>query len=271
MYNDISAGNSSDKISNIIKRIPYWDPAHYFKKFLDKYNSFTAIISGSRMSGKSNFLKFCLLHKDGGKLIEKFDMIVVFSETIKSNEFYNFLNTKLKFETFDPGVIQLLKRLHDQRKSEGKRFRFLLIFDDMAVGMKYQQEFIKFFCNSRHYGGSIFFLTQKSSLIGQDCKNNATLYCILKNGSMKERRYLSNDVVADGVSQLLPNIISKSEIENISNKVQLQLLRDYGMIVMTPFCEVMMKQFKPPLIKTVRIAKKKLENNLPQDDLPKDD
>lgn len=247
----------------IREAIPKWDPKHYFKKFLDKFNSFTAIISGSRMSGKSNFLKYCLTQPDGGKLMSKFNMIIVFSETVGSNHFYDFLGTKLMFERYEPGILEAMKKIHDQRKSEGNRFRFLVIFDDMAVGMRYQQTLVKFFCNSRHYGGSIFFLTQKASFLGPDIKNNTTLFCILQNGSVKERNYINEDVLVDGIEPLYykitKNIPSKSHLYRICSMTQNMLIRDYHMLVLTPFCEVKLKIFRPPLIANRRVARGQLQ------------
>ena len=77
------AKDSINKLNKFVEDIPLWNPKDYFKETLRKWNSFTMIISGSRMAGKSNFLKYLLCEP----LRNEFNMIVVFSKTIE-NGFY---------------------------------------------------------------------------------------------------------------------------------------------------------------------------------------
>jgi len=243
---DVSDNVVKTDISNSIK-IPVWDPKHFFNKYMKEYGSFTALIFGSRMSGKSNMLKHFLISKDGGKLVDKFDMIIIFSKTILNGHYQKFLKTKLMFDTYKPEVIEAMQKLHEQHKSQGKKFRWLIIFDDCVVNMKYQESITNCFYNSRHFGGSIIFLSQKASEAAQNWKNNITLFVVMKCGSRKERKYIAEDVIADAIEPQLDDKVKESQIFRTSMYIQTKLADNYNAIITTPFCEEKIKQYKAPL------------------------
>lgn len=229
--------------------IPQWDPAHFFSKCLKEHGSFTSIISGCRMAGKSNLLKFFLLSSRGGKLMNKFDMIIVFSKTIMNGHYQQFLRSRMMFDSYKPEVLEAMQKMHEEWKQRGKKFRFLVIFDDCVVNMKYQSSIESFFYNSRHYGGSCFFLTQKCSAASQGWKANTMLYIVLDTASRKEKKYIAEDVLADAIEKQVPVNIRESILERIAYRLQTDYLGNFRALVVTPFCEDKLNQFKAPLMK----------------------
>jgi len=252
------SANHESKISNEMLEIPQWQPDRFFKKVLKEYGSFTSIITGARMSGKSNMVKFLLTSHFGGCLRDKFDMIVIFSKTILNGHYQNFLSTKLLFEKYDPAVIETLKKIHFERKKRGLDFKFLVIFDDMATHMKWDESITDFFYNSRHYKGSIFFLTQKYSEASTNWRNNTMLTIILQGARRKEKLYAAKEAIVDGIEPLLPDDYPEAKMEKIASLLQTKLLVEYNAIIITPFCKRKIKQFRAPLAKT---PKKQLIKN----------
>lgn len=239
-----------NKIQGNIKiDIPQWNPARFFAKYLKTYGSFTSIVTGSRMSGKSNMIKFFLKSQHGGKLMDKFDMIIIFSKTIENGQ-YSFLKTKLMFADYQEGVLETVKKLYFSQKKQGKPFHSLVIFDDCVTGTKYKESIENHFYNSRHYHMSIIFLTQKASAASQNWKNNTTLFIILKSMSRKEKLYLSQDVIADGIEPQIPITVKEQQIVRIGTHLQTSMLDDYNAIIVTPFCKRKIKQFTAPLMKS---------------------
>ena len=241
--------NESD---NIVERIHIreWRPAKFFHKYLKTYNSFTAIISGSRMSGKSNFVKFLMCSNKGGKLADKFDMIVIFSKTILNGHYQSFLKTKLMFPEFNPLILTAMQNKHEEYKQKGKSFKFLVIFDDMiTANIKYQESITSFFYNSRHYGGSILFLTQKSSEVASGWRANTVLFVILKSLSRKEKKYNAETILADALEDILPVTTTEAQLYRIGTYLQTKKLEDFNALITTPMCKTKLKQFKAPLMK----------------------
>lgn len=233
-----------DKAPSI--KIPIWCPKDFFVKSLKEMNSFTAIMIGSRHSGKSNMLKNFLINSEGGNLCKKFDMVVVFSKTLVNGYYQKFLKTKLLFEEFNPEIIDALKQTFAEQKKAGKKFRFLILFDDCLQGMKYQNAIENFFYNSRHYGGSCIFLSQKASMVSQNWKNNTDLFVILGAGSGKEKRYLAEDVVADAIEEQMP-ISKPGHVVAIAKKILNEVVQDYNALIITPFCKNdKIKQYTAP-------------------------
>jgi len=229
--------------------VPQFDPKAYFKFYIENFNSFTCIIVGSRMSGKSNLLKNFLMSKDCGKIYEKFDMVIVFSKTLINGHYQKFLKTKLMFDSFKPEVLDAMRQLHGERKKQGKRFRWLVIFDDCVVNMKWEQSITDCFFNGRHFGCSVIFLTQKGSETSTNWRNNTTLFVLMKNGSYKEKTFLSENVVADAILQELPDTVRKAQVFAIANKLQATLTEDYNAIITTPYLKQKIWQYKAKLMK----------------------
>ena len=192
-------------------------------------------------------LKHFLISKEGGKLVDKMDMIIVFSKTIINGHYAKFLKTKLLFDTYKPDVIDAMKKIHAERKAQGKKFNWLVIFDDCVTGMKYQESLTDNFYNGRHYGMSIIFLTQKASECSTNWRNNTTLYIILKSGSRKEKKYISENILADAIEPQIDINVREAQLYRIATHLQNTLTEDYNAIVTTPFCKRKIKQYKAPL------------------------
>jgi hypothetical protein len=192
-------------------------------------------------------VKFFLKSPKGGKLMEKFNMIVIFSKTIENGQ-YNYLNSKLVFDNYNPGVLDTMKKLFFDQKKKGKLFRSLVIFDDCVSGMKYQESIDNHFYNSRHYNMSIIFLTQKASAASQNWKNNTSLFIIMRSMSHKEKKYLAEDVIADGIDDQLRDI-KQAQVYRIATYLQSTMLENYNAIIVTPFCPQKISQFTAPYLR----------------------
>ena len=179
--------SNKDKISELVSSIPTWDPKTYFDNMLKQWNSFTAIISGSRMAGKSAMLKY-LMHHPEVNLAKKFNLVVVFSKTIENGFYQSFIESKLMFKNFNPEVIHDLAKAHKEMKAKNKNFRFLIILDDFIDSRtKYNNDIADCFYLGRHIGCSIVCLTQKLSMLATGWFANTTLFICLFSGTRQEK------------------------------------------------------------------------------------
>lgn len=231
-------------------KVNRWDDKEFFKKNLAEYNSFSAIISGSRTSGKSVFLQYLLVHKNGPNLLKKFDTIIIFSSTVCSG-FYDFCGTKLKFQTFVPEVVQAMKNLYYERKSKGIQFRWLCILDDLAYNAKIKFDHIisEIYTAGRHFGCSIFFLTQKLTATNTIWRNNTSLFIICYSCSRKEKIYAADNIITDAIDDQFDELTSEGKFRQVGIKLQSELLKDYNAIIITPFEKAKIHQFTPTLVK----------------------
>jgi hypothetical protein len=238
-----------DKTPSI--KVPLWDPAHFFKEHLKEYKSFTAIIVGSRHSGKSNMLKYFLAGgPKSGALAKRFDMIIVFSKTLVNGHYQKFLKTKLLFKEFNAGIIEEMDRIFAERKKEGKSFSYLVIFDDMVGNnIKYSNDIESMFFNGRHTNSSVIYLSQKASMVSQNWKNNTDLFVVLPGASGKEKNYIAADLIANAIYDQM-GIARDWFIIATAKKLLDTYVKDYNAIIITPFCSISkIKQFKAPMMK----------------------
>lgn len=239
-------------------KIPIWEPVEFFKDSLKKFNSFSSIISGSRTSGKSVFLKYLLVHSRGPKLLKQFDSVVIFSSSVQSG-FWNFTGSKLLFKKFNPGVVKAMKKIYFEQKSKGIKFRFLVILDDLAFDtkLKYDNAVAELYVSGRHFGASVCYITQKSSATNQMWKANSTVFIICFSASRKEKKYLAEDVIADAIDHELPNL-KENDLYRIGTALQTKLLKNHNAIIITPYYPVKISQFRPELVKD---RKKQISEN----------
>lgn len=253
--------NVIDKSSNLDERehikfcekIETWDPKEYFDRTIDKWKGFTCIISGSRMSGKSMFLKNLLVGEP--KLANKFDFIIVFSKTLVNGFYSSFLDTSLMFSTFHEGVIESFKKLHQQAIEKGKKFKWLVILDDMVDNKtRYKESLLDLFTCGRHYGASIFILTQKLSLLATGYMGNNMVFINMFAGSRNEKEYIAKKIVSDAIDAEFAHL-PLSKVERTAYLIQTEICKDYTALIVLPYETVKIYKFKAPLIKFTKRKK----------------
>jgi hypothetical protein len=244
--------------------IPVWKPEIYFKEVMKKWKGFTCIISGSRMAGKSQFLKNLLVGEP--KLASQFDFVVVFSRTLVNGFYQSFLDTTLLFPEFHDGVIETMKNLYSEAKKKGKKFKWLCILDDIVdAKSKYNKSVMDLFLCGRHYGASIFYLTQKLGLMSTSFMANTMIFVILFAGSRAEKEYISEKVLSEAIDDKFSHL-TLTKVERVAYLVQTEVCKDYNAIVVLPYEKIKVHRFKAPLINFTKRKKKiaepviKLEN-----------
>lgn len=245
------------------KSIETWDPQAYFKAALKQWGAFTCIISGSRMAGKSNFLKNLLVGEP--KLAKEFDFILVFSKTLVNGYYQSFLDTRLLFDEFSDGAVGMMKRMHGEAKSKKKKFRWLCILDDIVdAKSKYNKSVMDLFLCGRHYGASIFYLTQKLGLLSTTFMANTMIFVVLFAGSRAEKEYVSEKVVADAIDGQFSHL-SLSKVERMAYLIQTEVCKDYNALVILPYENKKLWRFKAPLC---NFKKRKPAQELPKEFKP---
>jgi len=241
-----------------INTIQTWNPTEYFDKTLKQWNGFTCIISGSRMSGKSMFLKNLLVGEP--KLANKFDFIIIFSKTLVNGFYSSFLDTSLMFTQFQEGVIDSFKKLHQQAIEKGKKFKWLCILDDMVDNKtKYKESLLDLFTCGRHYGASIFILTQKLSLLATGYIGNNMIFVNMFASSRQEKEYIANKIVTDAIDHDFSHL-KLSQVERTAYLIQTEICQDYNALIITPYEQTKIWRYKAPLVKYTK--RKKNDNSI---------
>lgn len=178
------------------------------------------VIVGNSGSGKSVLLHNLLTRKEFYR--NQFDKIFVISPTCQLDD----VQLALKIpdaRTFDDLSIAaeaLKKIMASQRKiieEEGiaKAPRYCIVFDDCIGNTKFMNstEFTDCFIKSRHYGTSVFFLSQYYRSLPKKCRLQASFLCFFAI-SNAEAETLSDDFAPPGVSKkqfqkLIDNNVSK--------------------------------------------------------------
>lgn len=246
------AKNSIDKLNKFVEDIPPWNPKDYFKETLRKWNSFTMIISGSRMAGKSNFLKYLLCEP----LRNEFNMIVVFSKTIENGFYQNFIDSKLMFKNINGEIITMLSKAYHDFKEKGKKFRYLVILDDFIdAKTRYNEQIADLFYLGRHNGASIICLTQKLSMLSLGWFTNTMIFVTLFSGSRAENVYVNEKLVVDTIYEKFPEK-KKNEIETTGYYILRKIAQNYNALIILPYEKEKLFQLKAPLMKTKKDKKK---------------
>lgn len=219
-----------------VDNLPVWEPSSFFKDEFKRWGCFSAIISGNSRSGKSYLLKH-LLTRNNNILLNKYDFVVVFSPTLSNGFYKGFIKGKLMFETFDPRIIEALKKKHADFKKKDVHMKWLVILDDCADSKsKYINEIQNLYFSGRHHGASVIFLTQKCSLVNTGWFTNSTLIISLFAGSRREKEYLAYHLVSDNISNDFPEK-KASELDHTACLIQSLVCQNYRALVVTPYAE----------------------------------
>lgn len=246
------------ELNKLIEGIQVWDPKEYLEECLKKWHSFTMIISGSRMSGKSNLLKHLLSFTK-----KRFDIIVVFSRTLINGFYQSFIDSKLIFDDYKPEVLIDLRKTALNLKEQGKKFKYLLIFDDCVDSKsKYEKEITNSFFNGRHYGESLIFLTQKCSLLSTGWMSNCLIHITLFAGSRSEKEYLAEKIITDAIDGRGLSHKSKKEVERYAYLLQTEICHDYEALIILPYHHIKIYRYKAPLMKDKKKKAKSIYEEL---------
>lgn len=230
------------------KKLEIWNPKEYFRNTLKTWGAFTSIISGSSKSGKSNLLKNLLVGETN--LLKQFDFVIIFSKTLVNGFYQSFIDSQLMFKEFQPAIINDFMRLSEQQKVKGKKFRWLVILDDIVSNKsKYVEEITDLFYTGRHYGASIIFLTQKASLMQTGWVANCMVFVSLFAGSRNEKQYISNKVIADVIDNEFSHK-KLTDVERIAYSIQTNICQDFQALVILPYEKEKIFKYKADLMKT---------------------
>lgn len=236
-----------DKVNRYSSNIEVWYPAGYFSKVMKNWGAFTCVIAGSSKSGKSSLLKDLMI--GDCKLRARFDIVVIFSRTLINGFYQEFMGTKLMFKEFRPDVLEKLKLVAETCKSQGKKFKWLIIFDDIAdARSKYQEDVTDIFFSGRHYGASIIFLTQKCSLMNTGWIANTMVFVSLFAGSRNEKNYLSEKVISDVIDKDFSDFTHK-DVERAAYTIQTAICDNFNSLVVLPYESRKLFQYKATLQK----------------------
>ncbi len=201
-----------------------WNPKKYLKNSLKKWKNFAMIITGMSRSGKSYMLKHIL------QQIPKFDFVIICSKTL-GNQFYDFLDTKLKFDHIPDEVIERLKETF--YKSDIK-FNTLVIIDDMlSKTFKYEDAVTDLFLSGRHWNCSVAVLAQKTSMLSTSWMCNVTVVICLFSGSLREKKYISENLLANVLNATARDVNLKEEEKKAINMLT-DICQNYNSIVILP-------------------------------------
>lgn len=182
-------------------KITTWNPADTFN---DPNKAFTCVISATRNSGKSNLVKHLYLnvwHPQG-----YFDAVCVFSKTLCEGFYDEFIPGKMLFDRFSMVTLRKCMNIAKHYKSRGKTFKLLVIMDDcISRKDKYIDELDQIFTNGRHYNVSLVYITQKLSYCSTTWYNNLNCIILMRNSSRIEKRYISEKILNDIISNDYPD------------------------------------------------------------------
>jgi len=136
------------------------------------------VICASRNQGKSYMIRY--LYETYFE--KKFDSVIIFSKTLGSGFYDQFIKSKTKYSNFSPEVLKKLFLLQEEnKKKRGFYMSILLIFDDcLGLNIMYNQELQDVFTLGRHLGLSIVFASQNPTCISQTCRQNTTHLVLLR-------------------------------------------------------------------------------------------
>ena len=172
-----------------MEKIEKWDDKNFFKN--EKYENFSAIICGSRRSGKSYLLKY-LFKKF--KFNDKFDYICVICGSSELNNYQEYIKGDLFFDEFEGGIIDRLFLLSEYFQQNGKSKKFLVILDDtISNDQKFNEALNNVFSRGRHANISLFLTTQKLSMSSTISRTNCDIVFLgCAKSSMEKKAYISN-------------------------------------------------------------------------------
>jgi len=181
---DMSITNSDISIDS--NDLENWNPSFpsytYNEKppFLRKKSikPFSMILCASRNQGKSYMIRY--LYENHWE--KKFDLVMVFSKTLGSGFYDQFIKSKTKYSSFSPEILQKLFALQEEHKKKTSSYlNILCVFDDcLGSNIMYNQEVQDVFTLGRHLGLSVVFATQNPTCVSQTCRQNTTHLVLLR-------------------------------------------------------------------------------------------
>lgn len=250
-------------------KINNWQPERTLRKYLKEWSGFSMIVNGMSKSGKSYLVKDIIT-----PIIDEFDFIIVFSKTLCNGFYSKWLKTKLLFDDFIPEVVEKFKELVEKYKNlpkgKAKNIKLLFIVDDcLSTSIKYENMLGSLFMTGRHFNASVIIIGQKASMYSLSWMCNCTIFISLYCGSYKEKKYISENIIADAIDgelntltqnktsnshfQVRPNArrrkntnLKMCELFRYSYLAQTQFCKDYNSLVILPMEEKKIYQYKAP-------------------------
>lgn len=167
------------------------------------HEMFSMAMIGSRGSGKTT-----IIYNMCDEWEEKFDLIIVFSNSIQA-ETYKFLEERDKFillPDYDGEVIRYFE-MFQRRTKNG--ISVLFLFDDCSSlrNVKYSDELLQLFIRGRNMRASVIVSTQSPMLINKDSRQNTDYMLLLKLRTEDMKENVVNHYIRGHVP--LPDAIDK--------------------------------------------------------------
>ncbi len=178
----------------------YKDKPAYLKN--KSIKPFAVQILASRNTGKSYLAQHLLKTKFKGK----FDLICIFSNTIGSG-FYDFIESDLKFHSFEPEILaELIEEVDSVKEEFGTYPNTLVIFDDCnGKKVKNSEDIERLFTLGRHKGISILFISQAAKFSNSSWRSNTThLFLLQMKGTsldFAKENYLDDLIDKDDIPE----------------------------------------------------------------------
>lgn len=174
-------------------------PNYPLEKLMKLKNKFFSLICfASRKSGKSELIKFIYEMLDLG---HEYDHVAVFSNSDESLDFYSeFVHGELFIKNFDEARIQSIINESEHLESDGRKKKFLVIFDDVIGGnIKYSVKVAELYAIGRHYGISCIWITQQVTLLNTTVRNNSDIILIGASKGAREKQSIVDNFL-DGLA-----------------------------------------------------------------------
>jgi hypothetical protein len=157
-----------------------WDPTVLQDKV------FSMLIFGSRHSGKSELFKYIY---GVNKFMFEYDFTVVMSESDDTLDFMSeFIPGNMFIKGFKPNIIEQLMSTSEKFELEGKKFKYLLVIDDIVGSDIKNNDYIaKAYAICRHYNISVVLICQRLNAINMTARNNSDILLIGKCRSSQEK------------------------------------------------------------------------------------
>ena len=139
---------------------------------------FAGIISASRRSGKTNFIKYIY-----DELDKQFDIIILFSDTLH-NQKYSFAKDP-KFNKFNTSILEDVFQF---QKNTDNAFKILIIMDDCVSNeTKADNSIMQLYLTGRNWNISCIISTQISTLVNKKIRGNTDFVFIGKTNTPENR------------------------------------------------------------------------------------
>jgi hypothetical protein len=182
---------------------------------------FRSVIVGSSGGGKSSFL-YSLL-SDKKMYADFFDKILIWNGSPRYNTQFRKLKNTEVYNNYDQeeiqGIVNEIRQMQEQRKSEGLRyFRILFVFDDYSSKGLVSRNSINIiddvFCSGRNAGISIILTSQVYKHINRNCRMTNVTHLVVMGVNqemMKEiaEEHQSEFAVPDDIVNIYKDIRKK--------------------------------------------------------------